>query len=155
MLDSVTMNAGMPTYATQKPCQAPIAAPSARQRITASTHGMSYFVIRIAATAPVNAATDPTDRSMCRAMMTITMPIARIRIEAFWVNRLVRFSGRSRMPSVVIWKSTTMATSAMTMPYWRTLPRSRFFTQFIGLPLAPGWTWSCSASGTPGWPLRD
>ncbi len=94
------MNAGIPTYATQKPCQAPITAPSTRQRITASGHGMSHLVIMIAATAPVNAATDPTDRSMCRAMMTITMPIARIRIEAFWVNRLVRFSGRSRMPSV-------------------------------------------------------
>ena len=39
MLASVTMNAGMPTYATQKPCQAPISAPSARQRTTASEPG--------------------------------------------------------------------------------------------------------------------
>jgi hypothetical protein len=64
MLDSVTMNAGMPTYATQKPCHAPIAAPSARHRMTAMGHGMSHLVIMIAATAPTKAATEPTDRSM-------------------------------------------------------------------------------------------
>ena len=41
---SVTMNAGMPTYATQKPCQAPIAAPSARQQDHREhTTGTSYF----------------------------------------------------------------------------------------------------------------
>ena len=49
-------------------------------RITASGHGTSYLVIRIAATAPMNAATEPTDRSMWPAMMTITMPMARIRM---------------------------------------------------------------------------
>ena len=29
---------------------------------------------------PASAATDPTDRSMCPAMMTMTMPMARIRM---------------------------------------------------------------------------
>ena len=124
MLDSVTMNAGMPTYATQKPCQAPIAAPRSRQITTARSHGMSHLVIMIAATAPTKAATEPTDRSMWRAMMTMTMPIARIRIDAFWVSRLVTLSGRSSTPSVLIWKNTTIATRAMTMPYCLTLPRS-------------------------------
>ena len=32
------------------------------------------------ASAPVNPTTDPTDRSMCPAMITMTMPMARIRM---------------------------------------------------------------------------
>jgi hypothetical protein len=80
MLDSVTMNAGMPTYATQKPCQAPIAAPEREAEDDREHPGDVVLGHQDRATAPTNAATDPTDRSMCRAMITITMPIARIRI---------------------------------------------------------------------------
>ena len=76
----VTMKAGMPTEATQKPCQAPTSAPTTRPRTMASGHGTSYRVIAMATVAPTNAATDPTDRSMWPAMMTITIPIARIRM---------------------------------------------------------------------------
>ena len=36
--------------------------------------------ITLATMMPVNAATEPTDRSMCPAMITMTMPIARIRM---------------------------------------------------------------------------
>ena len=75
------------------------------------------MLIRIAPTAPVKAATEPTERSMWRATMTITMPTARIRIEAFCVSRLVMLSGRSSTPSVWNWKKITSAASAMTMPY--------------------------------------
>ena len=124
MLDSVTMNAGIPTYATQKPCQAPIAAPRMRHSTTARNHGTSCLVIRIAQTAPTNAATEPTDRSMWRATITITMPMARIRIWAFWTTRLETLIGLSSTPSVVIWNRMTIAARAMIMPYWRMLPRS-------------------------------
>ena len=124
MLASVTMNAGMPTYATQKPCQAPMSAPRARHRSTASIQGTSYLVIMIAPAAPTKAATDPTERSMCRATITMTMPMARIRIWAFWTTRFETLSGLSSTPSVVIWNSSTIAARAMIMPYCRTLPRS-------------------------------
>ena len=123
MLDSVTMNAGIPTYATQKPCHMPMTAPTTRQISTASGHGTSCLVIKIAPTAPTNAATEPTDRSMCRATITITMPIARIRIWAFWTTRFDTLSGLSSTPSVVIWNRMTIAARAMIMPYWRMLPR--------------------------------
>ena len=46
----------------------------------ASPPGKSHTAMDCATTMPTNAATDPTDRSMCPAMMTITMPIARIRM---------------------------------------------------------------------------
>src|SRR6266545_659913 len=133
MLARVTMKAGMPTYATQKPCQAPMSAPRARQRITARNHGTSCLVIKIAPTAPTNAATEPTDRSMWRATTTSTIPMARIRIWAFWTTRLETLSGLSRMPSVVIWNRITIAAKAMIMPYWRMFPRSVLVRVFICL----------------------
>ena len=77
---SVTMNAGIPKYAIQKPCQAPTSAPTTRQSTTAIGHGMFHCVIITPAMAPVKATTDPTDRSMCPAMMTMTMPMARMRM---------------------------------------------------------------------------
>ena len=123
MLERVTMNAGMPTYATQNPCQAPISAPSTRQATTARNHGTSHLVIMIAEQAPTKAATDPTDRSMWPATITITMPMARIRIWAFCTTRFETLSGLSSTPSVVTWNRTTIAASAMIIPYWRMLPR--------------------------------
>ncbi len=73
---SVTMNAGMPTTATQKPCQAPTTAPTARPSRMPTHHGMPQSRMAIATVMPTKAATDPTDRSMCPAMITSTMPIA-------------------------------------------------------------------------------
>ena len=46
----------------------------------ASGQGRFHSDIDFATMMPVNAATDPTDRSMWPMMMTITMPIARIRM---------------------------------------------------------------------------
>ena len=86
----------------------------------------------IAPAAPTKAATEPTDRSMWRATITITMPMARIRICAFCTTRLETLSGLSSTPSVVIWKSTTIAASAMIMPYWRMLPRRMLVRVLIG-----------------------
>ena len=77
---SVTMNAGMPTTATQNPCQAPTRAPSTMPRMMPSHHGQPHCTIMTPVAAPMNAATEPTDRSMWPAMMIITMPIARIRM---------------------------------------------------------------------------
>ncbi len=76
----VVMNAGIPTKATQKPCQAPIAAPTSRPARTPTHQGWSWRITIVALTAPTSATTEPTDRSMCPAMITITMPIARIRM---------------------------------------------------------------------------
>ena len=61
---------------------------------------------------------------MWRATITITMPMARIRIWAFCTTRLETLMGLSSTPSVVIWKRMTIAARAMIMPYCRTLPRS-------------------------------
>ena len=43
-------------------------------------HGMPCWITRTAEIAPVRATTDPTERSMCPAMITMTMPIARTRM---------------------------------------------------------------------------
>ena len=42
--------------------------------------GMFHSLIDLATMMPTKAATEPTDRSMWPMMMTITMPIARIRM---------------------------------------------------------------------------
>ena len=76
----VTMKAGMPTRATQKPFHAPTAIPTAIEARTPTHHGKSCWITRMADTAPHSATTEPTDRSMCPAMMTITIPIARTRM---------------------------------------------------------------------------
>lgn len=54
--------------------------PSSRARGTTTTVGSPQEVSMIADTAPVNATTDPTDRSMCPVMITSIIPIARIRM---------------------------------------------------------------------------
>ena len=77
---SVTMNDGMPTYAIQKPWKAPMSPPATRAALTAAGHGRSYRTMSTAADAPVKAAIEPTDRSMWPLMITMTMPMARIRI---------------------------------------------------------------------------
>jgi hypothetical protein len=41
---------------------------------------MWWFTIRTAAIAPVTATTEPADRSMCPAMITRIIPIARMRM---------------------------------------------------------------------------
>ena len=78
---SVTMKAGMPTYATQKPV--PGADQQARPPSAArmpTHHGSPCRMTSTAETAPVSATTEPTDRSMCPPMITMTMPIASTRM---------------------------------------------------------------------------
>ncbi len=64
----------------KKPCTEPATAPMARHSTTASGQGMSCSTISTAAMAPMNAVSEPTERSMWPAMMTSIMPIARIRM---------------------------------------------------------------------------
>ena len=45
-----------------------------------SGHANPQSAIAVATTIPTNAATEPTERSMCPAMITITIPIARMRM---------------------------------------------------------------------------
>ncbi len=52
--------------------------PSTSASTTARSQGSSQLRIMIAVTPPTKATTEPTDRSMCRATITITMPMARI-----------------------------------------------------------------------------
>ena len=117
----VTMNAGMPTNATQKPCHAPTTAPTTREIATAAPQGRSQTFILIAATAPTMATIEPTDRSMCPAMMTITIPMARMSTYAFCWMRLLTLPGYNRRPSVRIWNNATMITNAARRPYCRRL----------------------------------
>lgn len=74
------MNDGMPMYAMKKPCSAPAAAPISSVRATATGHGICCCTMSTAATAPTSAVREPTDRSMWPAMMTIIIPMARIRM---------------------------------------------------------------------------
>ncbi len=124
------MNAGTPTYATQKPCHAPITAPMARPNTMAAGQGRSHSVIDLATRMPVKAATEPTERSMCPATITMSMPMARIRMYEFCWNSAIRLSDRSVSPSVQIWKIKTIATRVKIIPNWRALevvPPNRFF----------------------------
>ena len=75
MPDSVTMKAGTRIRETQKPCQQPTSTPTIRPTTMPSGQASPQSAIDLATTMPVNAATEPTDRSMCPAMITITMPI--------------------------------------------------------------------------------
>lgn len=76
-------------------------------------HGWPFLITRIADTAPVSATTDPTERSMCPPMITITMPMARIRMYEYCRTMLVRLPGASSTPSVRIANSAMIATNAM------------------------------------------
>jgi hypothetical protein len=67
---------------------------------------------------PTNAATEPTDRSMWPAMMTITMPMARIRMYEYCCTTLITLVGSRVSPPDRISNSTMITTSAMTMLYW-------------------------------------
>jgi hypothetical protein len=73
---SVTMNDGMRKYATNQPCAAPMSAPAARHTSVAGTKCHSCCTISTAASAPMKPHTEPTDRSMCPATMTSSMPSA-------------------------------------------------------------------------------
>ena len=117
----VTMNAGTPTIATQKPCQAPMTSPRSRPATTASGHGTWWFATAPATTMPTKAATEPTDRSMCPAMITSAMPTARISTYAFSVTMLMMLSGVSSIPPVSTWNSSSRKTRAMVIPNWRRL----------------------------------
>jgi len=83
----------------------------------------------------MNAAIEPTDRSMWPATITSTMPIARIRMYPFCTIRFEMFCGRRRMPFVVIENSTTTAMSARKMPF---LPRSLTMWARVGGSWKPG-----------------
>ncbi len=130
----VTMNAGTPTYATHQPCQAPTRAPminpitSAESTVsTCGNHSgapvmsSSIFAhfMNCATTMPTNAATDPTDRSMWPAMITSTMPTARMSTYELPLTMLIRFCGVSVFPPVCHWKKMMISTRAPRMPNWR------------------------------------
>ena len=74
-------------------------------------HGQSFLITSVAETAPVSATTEPTDRSMCPAMITMTMPIARIRMYEYCRTMLVTFVGFSetwgeRYPGIIkLWEN--------------------------------------------------
>ncbi len=81
--------------------------------------------MRIAATAPRNPATEPTDRSMLPITMISSIPRAITRMYPFCRKMFVTFSDLSMTPPVVSWKNTTAISSATSMPDWRTfLPTS-------------------------------
>jgi hypothetical protein len=76
----VTMKPGIPTKATQKPCQIPTSTPTRSAASTPTHQGICHLITTTAATAPVSATTEPTDRSIWAATITSSMPIARIRM---------------------------------------------------------------------------
>ena len=73
---SVTMNDGMRKKATNQPCAAPMTAPATRQARVAGTKCQPSWTISTAASAPMKPTTEPTDRSMCPATITSSMPNA-------------------------------------------------------------------------------
>ena len=86
----------------------------------AAGHGQCQEYIDSATMMPTNAATDPTDRSMWPAMITMTMPIASTSTYELPLTMLIMLLGSSVLP-VRIWNSTMMTTRAPRMPNWRPL----------------------------------
>jgi hypothetical protein len=74
-----------------------------------------------ATTMPTNAAIEPTERSMCPATMTISIPMARIRMYEYWLTSEMRLPEFSVRPSVRIWNSRTIATNVKIIPNCRAL----------------------------------
>ena len=74
----VVMKPGMPMTATQKPCQTPTIRPTTRAMTMASIQMTPARSISSAHTPPMKATKEPTERSMWVAMMTITIPMARM-----------------------------------------------------------------------------
>jgi hypothetical protein len=73
---------------------------------------MPCWITSTAEIAPVSATTDPTDRSMCPAMITMTMPIASTRMYEYCRMMFVMLIGLSETPSVRIANRAMMATNA-------------------------------------------
>src|SRR5690606_5281667 len=103
----------------------PITAPAARLRTTTTGMGSPSRTTISAASAPTKAATEPTDRSIWPATMISNMPTAMMTMWLFCRNRLVRLTGRNRMPPVTTWKKAIMMISANRMPYSRMLRRMK------------------------------
>ena len=80
---------------------------------TPTHHGRPCRTTSTAATAPVSATTDPTDRSMCPPMMMITMPMARMRMYENCRTSVVMFRSLSSSPLVSTENSATISTKAM------------------------------------------
>ena len=132
----VTINAGIPMYATQKPCHIPTSAPTAIAASIAAHHGSlgnqshplccNGRTAKIPDIAPIKHATEPTERSMCPAIMIITMPIARTRMYPFCTTRFDQLSGviDARF-GVVKAKKPIKTSSAIKIPFWRRSTPSR------------------------------
>ncbi|MEJ2667544.1 MAG: hypothetical protein P8Z81_10680 [Deinococcales bacterium] len=99
----MTMNDGMPPHTVSAPFRAPSAVPMASPVTTASTsqpkpaeEAPAPALITPAVTAPVSAATDPTDRSISANRMTIVAPTAMTATVDACVTMLRRFVVRRK-----------------------------------------------------------
>ena len=110
---SVTMKAGMPSWATKKPWIMPTRTPSASMRITTAGQG-TPACSEIAASALTSASTEPTERSMPAVVMTKVIATATIISGAIWRKMLRRFAC-VRNVSVTREKTTTMTTKKTAM----------------------------------------
>ena len=113
----VTMNDGIPTYATRKPCMPPISAPTATPARTTMIHrnvrskpgprmAGIHSVWRRPMTITTKTRIDPIDRSMLRDTMIRTMPVVMIATAADWTDRFHRFRGVRNRPSDKMLKAT-------------------------------------------------
>ena len=109
-------------------------APAAIVISRASGHDTPMLTMSTAAIAPVTATTEPTDRSMCPAMMIRIIPIARIRMYEFCTMMFEMFCGCSNAPSVSTANSTMISANATKMPLWRRFSENRVDGPPAGLP---------------------
>ena len=75
--------------------------------------------------------TDPTDRSMLRDTITITIPVAMIATPVAWTASVTMFVGRMNVPPLRIWNVSRIRPRARSMPnsrrsisVWASRPRS-------------------------------
>ena len=92
MPDNVTINAGIRTYAIQKPCHIPTAMPAIRHSTMDRYTFQCHTIIICPAKALMSATTEPTARSMLPPVrIHSSIPTARITTYAFWNTTLDTF----------------------------------------------------------------
>ena len=64
----------------------------------------------------ISPASDPTDRSMLRDTMTITMPVAMMAMPVAWIAIVTMFVGAMSFPPLRMWNVTRITIRETSMP---------------------------------------
>ncbi len=115
IMPSVTMNGATRPLVMTQPLTAPQPAPASTPRSTGTASGYCCGWAKQAATTPVSATSEPSDRSTPPVSSTKVTPTARMPLMEICRTRLTRF-GTVRKIGLATYNAAQIATSAMTRP---------------------------------------